>query len=339
MEIQIIRSPEALVELEREWEQLHNRLPDAAPFQHPAWLLPWWDVYGSGRLLSLALRAGGRMVALAPMFLHPWNGRQQVTLIGTGASDYLGILAERQYHELTLQRVLEFLSSELNNWDICDLQDLAGEFTLPGSECSPIRYRFEPQYQCARARLPHSAEEYLNGLPPTLRRNLRRYRAKLDEMGEVELETCRTGDSIQHAVEVLFKLHAARWNGRCEQGMLAGPAERFHRNAAALLSKCGKARCFVLTLHKRPVAVLYGFLDHGKFWSYQTGFDPEFGRFSPGSLILEYAITQVILEGAREFDFLRGAEEYKRHWGAEFGTTVRLLLWHSEAVAEMTVPV
>ena len=47
-----------------------------------------------------------------------------------------------------------------------------------------------------------------------------------------------------------------------------------------------------------------------------AGFDPAFSKLSPGTLTIGHAIDQAIREGATEFDFLRGGEPYKYHWGA-----------------------
>jgi CelD/BcsL family acetyltransferase involved in cellulose biosynthesis len=49
---------------------------------------------------------------------------------------------------------------------------------------------------------------------------------------------------------------------------------------------------------------------------YLNGFDPAYERFSPGSLLIEYAMEQARKSCQRSFDFLRGAEAYKYRWGA-----------------------
>ena len=78
--------------LREEWKSLALKCPTATPFQTPEWLLTWWEFFGSGELLVLAFREEGRLVGLAPLFIFPWNGRRQVTLIGSGLSDYLDFL-------------------------------------------------------------------------------------------------------------------------------------------------------------------------------------------------------------------------------------------------------
>ena len=52
----------ALDRLRPEWEALWRAVPEATPFQSPAWLIPWWRHVGEGALLVLALRAAGRLV-------------------------------------------------------------------------------------------------------------------------------------------------------------------------------------------------------------------------------------------------------------------------------------
>jgi CelD/BcsL family acetyltransferase involved in cellulose biosynthesis len=54
----------------------------------------------------------------------------------------------------------------------------------------------------------------------------------------------------------------------------------------------------------------------GRAYSYLSGFDPEFGGISPGTLAVGHAIRHAMGEGAREFDFLRGRERFKYFWGA-----------------------
>ncbi len=311
MALEVVRSPARLRELEPEWSGLHRRAGNAAPFLHPAWLLPWWDFSGSGELLCVALHAGGRLTGLAPLFLHEWEGRRQVTLLGTGVSDRLGLLAEAAHQPALGEAVARVLAAEKDRWDLCDFQDLGSDCGLPCWE--GLQLSREPQCVCAEAALPAGADEWLDGLPHGLRRNLRRYREKLEAAGDARFEQ----PPAPEGMDDLLRLHTARWNGRGESGMLAGAAGRFHRAAVDGMTAIGMARCFRISLDGRPAAVLYGFRTGARFWSYQTGFDPALAAFSPGSLVLEHAITSLIAEGVSEFDFLRGDEEYKRQWGAQ----------------------
>jgi CelD/BcsL family acetyltransferase involved in cellulose biosynthesis len=92
---------------------------------------------------------------------------------------------------------------------------------------------------------------------------------------------------------------------------------RFHRDVAHGLVAAGLLRLSALRLDGRIAAVFYGFTAHGRAYYYLGGFDPDFERFSPGTMIVGRAIEDAVREGASELDFLRGREPYKYAWGAQ----------------------
>src|SRR5262249_29288712 len=73
-----------------DWASLWARDLRATPFQHPAWLLPWWTHCGGGALAVYAAWRGFRLVGLLPMFVH--DGR--LFPVGIGISDYHDVLLE-----------------------------------------------------------------------------------------------------------------------------------------------------------------------------------------------------------------------------------------------------
>ncbi|MCU1339592.1 MAG: hypothetical protein JWO19_5173 [Bryobacterales bacterium] len=328
---------QALSALQDEWTALYERVPDAAPFQHPGWLLPWWEKFGSGELISFGVRHEDRLVAMAPLFLHVWLGRRQVTFLGNGVSDRLEFLAEPCWRDAAIRMVLQCLAGERNRWDVCDLQDLPPSFSLPCPPPDGVQHLVSSSSVCSHSVLPPTREEFERALPHRFSRNLRRCREELNLAGEVEFQNVQSDAEFGIALDALFALRSARWETRAPDVSLSGKIEAFHRDAAGRLWKAGKVRLFLLLVDKRPVAALYGFLDKQRFSYYFSGFDPCWSRFSPGSLLLKYAIAQSIEEGARRFDFLRGDEPYKREWGARFDLNLRLLLWHRETPVD-TLP-
>jgi CelD/BcsL family acetyltransferase involved in cellulose biosynthesis len=66
-----------------------------------------------------------------------------------------------------------------------------------------------------------------------------------------------------------------------------------------------------------PAAAVYGFLRNGKFYFYQSGFDPAYRNSSVGLVALALTIRHSIEDNATEFDFLHGNEEYKFRWARD----------------------
>jgi CelD/BcsL family acetyltransferase involved in cellulose biosynthesis len=319
-----------LEQLRPEWGTLYRNCECPHPFATPEWLLSWWPAFGSGELLAVAARDEDRLVGLAPMFIHPWNGRRQVTFAGNSVSDHLDPLLHPASADAAAAEIAATLAECRERWDVCDLQDLRADSPLArAAGGSGLRWEFEEQYWCSSIALPESAEEFHARLPHGLRRNLRRYSGKLARLGTVAFETAE-GAAVCDALNCLFDLHRARWEAKENgSGMLAGRAmEVFHRRAAMRLSEAGKARFHVLRLDGRIVAVAYILAEGERSSGYLSGFDPELVAYSPGALLLEYSVAEAIRGGAREFDFLRGEEAYKRDWGAVPYRTYQLRLWH-----------
>jgi len=67
------------------------------------------------------------------------------------------------------------------------------------------------------------------------------------------------------------------------------------------------------------VAAFLGWRLGDVFAFYQQGFDPAWSRRSVGVVIAAVTIREALEEGANEFDFLLGTEEYK----SSFTTTAR----------------
>lgn len=300
------------------WE----RCPAATPFQHPAWLLPWWrNLWGGGRACWLALRDGARLAGLAPLFV--WGTETRcVSLAGAGISDYLGFLIEPEHEAAGASLVLDWLNRRAAAWDLCDFQELRHDSPLLAAVPTGAA-EVETCAVCPVVRLPRSADEFFAGLRGHFRRNLFRARQRVaNGGGAVEAAGPEDFDELLSA---LFRLHAARWNALGQPGVLAA-VEPFHREAARAFLDCGMLRLYGLRMPAGLAGVLYGFAGHGSFYAYLDGFDPAFAHLSPGTVLVGHAVACAIAEGLAEFDFLRESETFKYGWGAVDRPNLRLVV-------------
>jgi CelD/BcsL family acetyltransferase involved in cellulose biosynthesis len=291
--IELIDSDAALEALAPEWAALWDRCPAATPFQSPEWLLAWWKAFHPGRLAAAALRRGGRLAGLAPLYIDGRTARP----IGISVSDYLDVLLEPGLPAEALPRMLECSAGA--GWDLCEWPDLP--------EVSPlVDARAAASQVCPVAPLPARPA-------PGLLHNLRRYRERLEQTGEIVFETARDTAGLDD----LFRLHRARWASRGAAGVLGSGAIRaLHSTAAAGFSARGWLRFYTLRCRAGAIAVFYAFACRGRLYLYLGGFDPAFARYSPSAMLLNYALEQAAAEKMAEADFLRGKESYKYQWGA-----------------------
>src|SRR5215475_11777724 len=121
---QIIRDPAALASEVSAWWELWRRAPQATPFQSPAWLMPWWDVFAPGQLCTIAVHEGPRLVGLAPLYLE--NGPLGLRLLplGIGISDYCDVLLDPASESQAAEALMNALI-QAAPWEICEFPELA----------------------------------------------------------------------------------------------------------------------------------------------------------------------------------------------------------------------
>lgn len=321
----ITRLPE-LEKLSAAWSELFERADSATPFQTPEWILPWIRNFGSGKIRAFAFSEGSRLVGLVPLYLasDPGDGNRWLRFIGTGNSDYLDLLAEKEFARACATAALNELTQRLGEWDFCELQELPETSPLlkvgapAGFTC-----RISVQDTCPWLPLPETHEELVRIVPSSVLERLAYYRRRADRHGGwvARLADKRT---FGRFFDEFVRLHRARWGDA--SALVEDRSIVFLRaSAEGLLSK-SRLRLLVLEIGGRPASALLGFLDRARCYFYLGGFDPQFARFDPGTLVLGSAIDLAIREKARTFDFLRGEEHYKYAWGARKRLNYRMVL-------------
>lgn len=167
-----------------------------------------------------------------------------------------------------------------------------------------------------RRKLESSADDFVRNLSSGLRRNVRRYRNHLAELGRVEHAVAHSAEP--HLLDAILELHTREWKQRGGAGMVeqtgSGP---FLRAVAEQFSRENEFRIFYISLDQNPIACIYAIVHRTVAYGYMSGFDPDYKQFSLGTLVVAHAMQSSIGEGVRTWDFLRGTEKYKFDWGAE----------------------
>jgi CelD/BcsL family acetyltransferase involved in cellulose biosynthesis len=79
----------------------------------------------------------------------------------------------------------------------------------------------------------------------------------------------------------------------------------------------GWLRLDLLEIAGRDVAATFGFELDGVFYLYNSAYEPDAARVSPGLVLVSELVKRAIEEELKVFDFLRGPERYKYQLGSE----------------------
>jgi CelD/BcsL family acetyltransferase involved in cellulose biosynthesis len=309
-----------LRDLEPQWWELWRAAPAATPFQSPGWLLAWYSCFRPGPLRCVAVRDGGRLVALAPFYVEESAHGCRLLPLGISISDYLDVLVLPGYEARVGALLLTKLIDAGPRQAICCEELIEGSAALRMWAQSEWRSLFERHSACPVLSIDPS--RLLQSLGGKLRK-LRMARHRLDRRQGV----LATPHSIKTFQDELFRLHAARWKSRGQAGVLCDATVwQFHATALPALSRVGLLRLWWVLIGDRAVGAYYGLHWQDRAYAYLAGFDPDFAYESPGTVLIGHAIDQAAREGATEFHFLRGREAYKYQWGAQDRWNSRLEL-------------
>jgi len=307
-----------------EHEALWRADPHATPFQSPAWIEAGWTHLGGGERVDVVARDNsGRAVAALPGFIWDHEGTRRLVPLGAGHSDYCDALFDAAVPDAPA-RLWAALAAEGARWDELWLPDLRASSPLLGPVPAGWRVEDAAHETCPVLALPADGA-VLAALTKSQRRKIVHDRHRAEALGGVETRLA-TPVEIDDTLDALFALHGQRWAAAGEAGVLADRrVQAFHRAAAPALAAAGLLRLAVVRWQGRIVAVLLGFCDRRRGYSYINGVAFTPGQ-SFGTLAFACLIEAAAAEGAREFHFLRGEEPYKYGWGAEPTHTTRRIV-------------
>jgi len=169
--------------------------------------------------------------------------------------------------------------------------------------------------KCPYVTLPNNHEIYLQTLGPHMRKSLKRCERQALKDYKVEFVKYNKIGSVKEAMKIFFELHQKRQSQKGETGLFDESANRsFHLDVASTFAEKRWLALFFLTFNDEPVSCIYGYEYNKKIYFYLSGFNPEYAVYRPGHLAIKNLIRYGIEKGLKEFDFLRGNEQYKTLW-------------------------
>ncbi|HEY3777185.1 MAG TPA: GNAT family N-acetyltransferase [Rhizomicrobium sp.] len=323
--LEIVTGVERLPAFVPEWRDLWTRCGHT-PFQSPDWLVPWWDVFAPGALRILVLRAGDRLVAVAPLYGEKSGGSARLLPLGVSLSDYHDVLIDSDRVSGKETWFADALAA-MDNVAECEFPELA-----PGAEALRLTAPEDwsdtraPASVCPVLTLPAKSDELRLHVRPSRLRHVKTAHRRAARRGDAVLIE-GDSDNVEALLSELVRLHQERWQRGGEPGVFADSrVAEFHAAALPGLMEQNLARLYALEIGGKTAGVYYGFVWRGRAYAYLCGYDPAFSFESPGAILIGHAIEEAVREGAREFDFLRGGESYKYDWGAQDRHNTRRVL-------------
>lgn len=329
LEPRLVTTEAGLRALQPHWDSLLEQSATRTPFMTWDWISLWWEQHrGSCQLCTAVIDdpITGRPLAIAPLMIgRPRQGFRRslrhlsfIGGIGEDASQGMDFLVPEGLEEKLTPRLCRVFHRAVLRWDAIDLPAVHAE--------SPNL----PHFRTALSRFAQSGERtppqesLLMSLPGTWDEPMKTWKAKRRAMFRASWRKVmdeHQGRTLQGGIDLpagaafdeLWRLHSLRFEGR--HSMFLNPRMRaLHQSLVQRWAPSGRAMLPVIEAQGQIVAARYGFAFDGKFWSYQTGFDPSFSKYSVGTLSLGWAAQCAVQRGLTEIDHMPGDARYKTEW-------------------------
>jgi len=315
---------EDLASLHNDWAALLERTPDPAPFFHPTWVRVWLDEFANGREpLLLAARDGEALVGVAPLLREG----DKLSFVGHySICDYMDFVLEPARAGEALTALFGALPDGWSEMELRGLRDSSATLAeLPSiAQASGITLERHDEAIAPCIDLPATWDEYVSSLGKKDRHELRRKMRRVQAAGEVELHCYTSPDEVEERLPVLLRLMVESRSDKA-QFMSEQMGRFFHRMAQAM-SREGLVRLYELELDTKPAASVLCFDQGGRYYLYNSGYDPDLSGLAVGIVSKALCLQGAIEAKRTRFDFLRGHESYKYDLGGRDQQISRVLL-------------
>jgi CelD/BcsL family acetyltransferase involved in cellulose biosynthesis len=335
--IKILKTKDELYSLKQDWSVLHSKSKSNSIFSTWEWISNYEKILmNSNEELNIICIFNERekLIAVAPFLIKKERkyGLEYniIELIGSDeriAADYMDMIIDPECLNEGKRLLMDSLIGGVDfKWDgirwngiLNDSKcwDLLREFKNKGYEVVE-----EPMDICPYITLPKTWEEYLGTLSKKSRYNIRKKRRDLEKEYKNSLFfIVADEDSLVRAMEWTCQLHRRRMMMKGINGFsTSSEFWKFQKEVAKEFLAKGWLVLGVLEIDGSPVASQYGFKFNNKLFHYQTGFDPNYEKYSAGLISTGFMIENAFKEELQEYDFLRGKEDYKFHWTQDVRT-------------------
>ncbi len=338
-------SERARIPLSREqWNSLVEANETNTVFQTYEWFDCWWGAFGhSGRLAFLAVYREEQVVGFAALMSRKvLPGFTQLQFVGTGNSDYQDIVAPAECKRAVVAAICKFLQECDVSWQRLWLSNIPERSTtLSCLRSEGSKYGLDLLLEAVE---PCPAL-VLDGEQQAVRDRINKYSLRrplnwFTKRGTVGFRKLTDWTEIQRQLPTFFDQHVKRWAAMGKASLFVRePERRFYTSLAKSSLDAGWLSFSVVEFDDKPLAFHFGFDDGRIMTWYKPSFDVDYGRHSPGLLLILYLVDDALQNGRSEVDFTIGGEPFKERFANRQRQNVYLSVYRSGAIWRLAVAV
>lgn len=310
---------EGLVALETDWRALFEASGTANYFVSYDWCKSWLDAFGTStgaRPITINVARGGKLVAVLPLVMARYGPVSSVEVVGAASGQYCDLLIDAD--ESSRAPIFAALWDGIvaTGIDLIQFSNVRDDSALAAFLAGRHTIQSEPIPCCVLDTGSFATfDAYLKTRSASLRKNMRRRRRRLEELGPVRYEVVSDPDLMDEIAATIVGhkldwLEDRRWHGRflSRKGIASWLAD-----VARGALKSGHLHLSVIKLGSRIISAQLAFICDGRFTAYLSSFDIAYGSYAVGRMQYAAFIEDVFGRGL-VIDLMPRHEEFKLEW-------------------------
>ncbi|WP_438349877.1 GNAT family N-acetyltransferase [Paenibacillus sp. FA6] len=317
MKTTIIRSVEALSQLEEQWRDLIHHVEQAEIFDTWEWLQSYlkYMFEDHKQLFVIVVTDQSQCVAIAPLCITTckvkWRTVKSLQCIISGTGESNTFYLHKRYHNIKLMKqISETLVLHQEEWDWIDLIS----FQSHNATTSLVQQCFGEQFEVFTRQLslsPYVNMEIYNDQKVDINRikAIERKERKLCREHEVSI---KLNEPCNEPIWNSFtELHKKRW----QQSLFNEPrVDSFYKEIIPLFEGNHGAHFSYIEIDGNIASAMLTFAYHNKVYLYISTFSTEFAEYGVGVVLLNRVMEHYLQSDVTEIDLMSGLQEYKFFW-------------------------
>lgn len=322
------------------WYELMDSISSQCFYHHPAWFSAYFDRPGirTGTHFRCAF-AGDQLVAVLPLhFEQKLGGALQMAKLPDYDGLYMpdmaisdNVSAVSVWREMEASRNSEYG----RHWDVFSadgvLEESAVAQTLFSAGSSIVKS--SAAGRCAFVDVL-DYEEVLRRLKRKFRGNLSNAKSRLSALPGVEYVAVSEPERLGPAFDEFVELELSGWKGQPDRVRRDYPPPAaiglkrskylFYRNVVSTFGAFGATEIHMLRINRKAIGAQLCVILNDVCYILKTAFDEAYGRYSPGHLVLDFAIQRFADVGTAKQLCLITDYGWYRNWNPRYANYMRI---------------
>ena len=341
LQTKIVSTLEDLKSCKPEWnDAVSNSISDSV-FLTYEWVTSWIQYFAGGQPLCFVVsKRDQRIIGILPFL------QERRRIFGTdynvlrspsnSHTNQYNFIIESNGRAEILEHMIHFISRN-TDWDLMEL-----DFVPDNAQLIPLLRRLEKKsyykfnlellMESPYVAISGSWNDYLQKRDKKVRRNFDYFEKKLKKEGKVEILKISAGDDLKSHVMDAFEIEKRSWKGDAGTAIADSENEKgFYTELAQKMSEKGMFSLYFLAFNGEKIAFDYCLEYNDHFYVLKTGYNPEYGKYSPGRVLMINLLRDIHRTGQFSYyDFLGAAEKWKYEWTDSAQRICRITLFNKK---------